>query len=48
MKKITSKLLSLLNCLAVLFVIQSANAACSWMFHQPEFPKEANRFKKIR
>lgn len=40
------KLLTILNSLAVVLVASSANSACSWMFHQPEFPKEANRFKR--
>lgn len=34
------------NRLAVKFVEQSANSACTWMIHQPEFPTEAKRFKK--
>lgn len=48
MKKLNFKLITVLNSLAILFVSQSANTACSWMFHQPEFPKEANRFNKLR
>ncbi len=35
-----------LNSLALLFVIQSANQACAWFFHQPQFPESANKFKK--
>ncbi len=35
-----------LNSLALLLVRQTANSACIWVSHQPEFPKEANKFKK--
>ena len=34
-----------LNVLALLLVIQTANSACIWVAHQPEFPREANKFK---
>ncbi|MGC4020276.1 MAG: cyclic lactone autoinducer peptide [Muricomes sp.] len=34
-----------LNVLALLLVRQTANSACIWVAHQPEFPEEANRFK---
>lgn len=47
MKKLFNpKVLTILNSLAVVLVASSANSACSWMFHQPEFPKEANKFKR--
>ena len=35
-----------LNCLALMVVSMSANSACCWVYHQPEFPKTANKFKK--
>lgn len=35
------------NALAVLMVMQTANSACVWIIHQPEFPKEAEKFKKV-
>lgn len=35
-----------MNALAMLLVRQTANSACIWVAHQPEFPSEANRFKK--
>lgn len=35
-----------LNTLALLLVIQSANTACLWTVHQPEFPKAADRYRK--
>ena len=34
-----------LNVLALLLVIQTANSACIWVAHQPEFPEAANKFK---
>ena len=33
-------------CLALVLVTATANAACAWYFHQPEFPKEANALRK--
>lgn len=41
------EIVGFLNCMALLLVAQTANVACLWIFHQPEFPKEANKFKKI-
>lgn len=35
-----------LNSLALALVAISANSACAWVYHQPEFPETANRFKK--
>ncbi|MBO5072231.1 MAG: cyclic lactone autoinducer peptide [Eubacterium sp.] len=35
-----------LNCLALMVVSMSANSACCWVYHQPEFPETANKFKK--
>ena len=34
-----------LNTLALLLVMQTANSACIWVAHQPEFPEAANKFK---
>lgn len=34
-----------LNALALLLVMQTANSACIWVAHQPEYPEEANKFK---
>ncbi len=45
-KLMNSKMLQLLNSFALLFVIQSANSACCWLFHQPEFPEEAAKYSK--
>ena len=36
----------ILNSLALVLVSLSANSACAWVYHQPEFPETANRFKK--
>lgn len=35
-----------LNSLALMVVSMSANSACCWVYHQPEFPDAANKFKK--
>lgn len=35
-----------LNFFALLLVMQTANSACIWIAHQPEFPEKANKFKK--
>lgn len=40
------KLITTLNHLTLAMVVQSANSACTWIFHQPEFPKEAEKYKK--
>ena len=37
---------SIVNALALMLVVQSANSACCWLFHEPEFPTEANKFRK--
>lgn len=39
-------LMSCVNALAMLMVIQSANSACMWIAHQPEFPEEAKAFAR--
>lgn len=35
------------NMIAMLMVAQTANSACMWIAHQPEFPEEAKKFKKV-
>ncbi len=47
-KKNFIKLLRVFNCIAIVLVAQSANIACAWVFHQPEFPEAANKFKKTK
>ncbi len=37
-----------LNILALLLVMQTANSACIWVAHQPEFPEVANKLKLKR
>lgn len=47
-KNLVKKIMTIgaLNSLALMLVAQSANQACMWFFHQPEFPEAANKFKK--
>lgn len=45
-KRIGKSKFGILNCLALVLVTATANAACAWYFHQPEFPKEANALRK--
>lgn len=45
-KRIGKSKFGILNCLALLLVTATANAACIWYFHQPEFPKEADALRK--
>lgn len=40
------KFICCINVLAMMMVVQTANSACVWIVHQPEFPSEANKFKK--
>ncbi len=42
------RIMKILNCLALMMVIQSANTVCAFYFHQPEFPEAAKKFKKFR
>lgn len=44
-KKIGKGVMKCLNTLALLLVMQTANSACIWVAHQPEFPEAANKFK---
>ena len=47
-KKFLSKVIvGCFNALAMSLVIQTANSACIWLIHQPEFPEEAKRFLKV-
>ena len=48
-KKIRSKnwMITALNAMAVLVVIQNVNAGCFWVDHQPEVQEEARRFRKF-
>lgn len=48
MKKFYKGMNKLINCIAILLVIQGANSACTWVIHQPKFPEEANQYKKVK
>lgn len=48
LKKLYSKMGTIVNCLALLLVVQSANTACGWIVHQPKFPEDANKYKKVK
>lgn len=45
--KLSGKVLGLLNCMALALVVQTANAACVWIFHQPKFPEEARKYSRL-
>lgn len=36
------------NSLAEKAVSGNVNSACCWIFHQPELPKEASKYKKVK
>lgn len=42
------KIMGVMNCIAVMFVVQTANSACAWIFHQPKFPEEAKKYSKFK
>lgn len=48
-KKLKSKnwMITALNAMALVTVIQNVNAGCIWLDHQPEVPKEARRFRRF-
>ena len=46
--KISDKMLAVANVLAMVLVIQTSNAACLWMFNQPEYPEEAKKYSRIK
>ena len=37
-----------LNVMALMLVMQTSNATCIWLSYQPEFPNEANKFKRVK
>lgn len=39
---------SVLNCLALAVVVSNAQQCCFWFGHQPEFPAEADKFRKFK
>ena len=48
LKKLLPKIGALANCMALVLVMQSANTACGWIVHQPKFPEDANKYKKVK
>ena len=47
LRKLISGMMSCMNALAMLLVMQTANSACIWIAHQPALPEEAkSRFGK--
>ncbi len=46
--KLLRKILVGLNCMVLAFVVQTANAACIWIYHQPKFPEEARKYSRIK
>lgn len=44
-KVLENGVMKCLNILALLLVVQTANSACIWVAHQPEFPEAANKLK---
>lgn len=48
MRKVEETISNSMNRLAVKMVERSANSACAWAVHQPEFPAEAKQFKKLQ
>ena len=45
---IREKLSKVMNMFAMRLVVQTANSACAWFAYQPEFPEEANKYKKVK
>ena len=45
--KLKKFLMGCANLMALMMVVQTANSACVWVIHQPEFPAEAEKFKKL-
>ena len=41
-------ILKIINLLAMLMVVHTANTACIWVVYQPEFPDEAKKMKHIK
>ena len=53
MKKVVNQLAKknfggAVNCLALLFVVLSSQLCCYWYLHQPEFPAEADKYRKFK
>lgn len=46
-KKSRFGIMGIVNGLSMILVARTANAACSWIFGQPEEPEEAKRMRKF-
>lgn len=42
------KMFSVLNCLALSMVVAGVQQCCYWVFHQPELPVEADKYRKFK
>lgn len=52
MRKLISKIrfekvMGLINCLAMVVVVQTANMACAWILGQPEEPEEVKKMRNF-
>ena len=43
-----TKILAGVNFFFFFLVAQTANTACIWIYHQPEFPEEAKKYSRIK
>ena len=39
-------MLGCINAMSMLMVVQTANSACVWIVHQPEFPEVAKKYRR--
>lgn len=39
---------AVLNSLALSVVVLNAQQCCFWIYHQPEFPAQADKFRKFK
>lgn len=48
MKKLKGKMsiVTMVNALALVMAIDSVNAACIWIMHQPDVPEEMDAYRK--
>lgn len=47
-KKLAGKVFEAVNKAAVQMVKHNVNSCCTYIFHQPEVPETANKFKKVK
>lgn len=40
--------IKVMNVAAIILVAQTANSACFWLAHQPEFPEAAEKYKRVK